>query len=157
MKFYYTRGGFLIEPVLKLFVSKVIVPLLNRIEIWGQKESTLSNLGKIQNLFMKHILALSKGAPAALSQIELAIFQLGHLPIWQSLNHWQRGTPLASLVSFVFTYCKARIRPVYFFLKPLYLTTPFQTTCFSFLEIMLIYGNGYIVRMLYLPTSQSIN
>lgn len=71
IRFYYTRGSFLIDPILKLFVSKVICHLLYGIKVWRLKEQTFISLETIQNLFMRLILLLPKEKAAAFLLAEL--------------------------------------------------------------------------------------
>ena len=73
LKFYYTKGGFLIDPVLKLYKCKVIPHLLYGVEVWGWKENNISRLETVQNTFLRRILALPRGTPAALMRAETGL------------------------------------------------------------------------------------
>ena len=73
LNFFHTKGGSLIDPALKLFTSKVIPYLLYGVEIWGWRDQALDTIEKLQNLFMRRILALSKGTPVALMRAELGL------------------------------------------------------------------------------------
>ena len=91
IRFFYTKGGLLIDPVIKIFNGKVIPHLLYGAKVWGCKDDIIKSIEAIQNLYIRWILALPKGSPMALMRAELGIPSLRaciHLVV---LKLWKRN------------------------------------------------------------------
>uniref|UniRef100_A0A670JBD8 ribonuclease H n=1 Tax=Podarcis muralis TaxID=64176 RepID=A0A670JBD8_PODMU len=72
-KFYYAKGGQLVPPIRKAFISKVLPMLLYGVEIWGWNLKTLQRLEILQNSFARKVLGLPKGSVAAQLRTELGL------------------------------------------------------------------------------------
>ncbi|XP_061444037.1 3 beta-hydroxysteroid dehydrogenase type 7 isoform X1 [Rhineura floridana] len=89
-KFFYSKGGQLMRPMSKLYISKILPKIMYGCEIWGP--SLRSALEPIQNTFFKQILGLPKGTPAAHMRIELkspslmARADLAFLRLWKKFS-----------------------------------------------------------------------
>nr|XP_034972318.1 uncharacterized protein LOC118085595 [Zootoca vivipara] len=72
-KFFYAKGGQLVPPIRKAFISKVLPMLLYGVEIWGWNLKILQRLEILQNSLARKILGLPKGLVAAQLRTELGL------------------------------------------------------------------------------------
>ncbi|XP_061447038.1 uncharacterized protein LOC133367169 [Rhineura floridana] len=91
-KFFYSRGGQLLGPMLKIYTAKLLPKILYGVELWGH--SVKNKLEVLQNQFMKQILGLSKGTPAAHLRAELGLLSLAARIDLAFLRYWKRSRSL---------------------------------------------------------------
>ena len=117
VKFFFSKGGCLIDPAIKLFVSKVISSMLYGAEIWGWNEQVINNLEKIQNLFMRRILVLPKGTPVALMRAELGLPSIKARVNFIILKYWlkctQKNSDDVSSQNLMLNFVSDRTHPEY--------------------------------------------